>query len=244
MIRFDKVNYVYKTASFFWQKAGERKSILKDLDLHVQNGEIFGIIGPNGCGKTTLLKLAVGALAPCSGNVTTENSRPPSLGDRMWKQQVGFVSGAVSKLFSSFDLNEHIALYQNIYRDFQPQWLKQKLHEFELSDKLSRKSANLSFGERIKFEMILTLAANPKFILLDEPTVGLDVVATEQMRIIISEYVNKNKATAMLTSHNLKDITSLCARAAFLSQGNLKDQVECKYSNADALEATYRRFYT
>lgn len=241
MLKLNTIHYSYKSKKqWFSKKEVILATILKGLDLEVKSGELFGLIGPNGSGKSTLTKLIIGVYAPDQGLIQYNGIKVPSLDDSAWKRKIGWLTGANTRLFSTLDLNEHIELYRNLYKPkFNNDWFKKKLKEFNLLKRISNKPTEISFGERIKFELALTLAYQPDLLILDEPTVGLDVNALIEVRMVIKEYLKETNACGILTSHNLKDITEVCERGAFLKDGILKDLFVCNSTNSEALEGIF-----
>lgn len=244
MITLQNVHYSYlKRSRLAPWKVKSVNEVLRGIDLLLNDGEIFGLIGPNGAGKSTLAKVVLGIYSPTVGYVLNDQNREVSLQNSRWRHKIGYISGAASKLFNSMDLREHLAFYRKLYNNFNEQWVQERLDYFGLEKKFSMFIPSLSFGERIKFETVITLATNPSFLVLDEPTVGLDPIAIDDVRIMIKDYVQTKGATALLTSHNLADITAICERGAFLSAGRLTEGFQSDQIDAFNLENRYRAIF-
>jgi ABC-2 type transport system ATP-binding protein len=231
---------------FRYTQSKDPREVLTELSLATQPGQLFGLIGPNGVGKSTLIKVALGVFVPQIGQVwyeTPQGRIQPDLNQSQFKQCLGYVSGASSKLLQTLTLNEHIALYSTLYPRFLDQAFKARLKRFKIETKLDRYASALSFGERIKFEIALTLATAPLFLFLDEPSVGLDPNAIVEVRDELKDYLQETGATGILTSHNLTDITEVCTSGALLHDGTLKETFISSEVSAQTLERRFREIY-
>jgi ABC-2 type transport system ATP-binding protein len=247
MIEASDVHFSYKRRKRWFRPNSKQNpvSVLNGINLTIGSNQLFGLIGPNGSGKTTLAKLLLGAYEPDQGELKYNGANRPSLNNSAWKQKIGWLSGASSRLFSTITLVEHIELYRSVYRFFDEQWFNTILDGLGIAGHLHKRPTALSFGERIKFEVAITLAYKPEVLILDEPTVGLDPLAIEQVRKLVQSYMDQRAVCGLLTSHNLKDITELCSSGAFLHQGILIDPFESRHlASAALLEEKYREVYS
>lgn len=242
MITFEEVHYSYRTRKRWFRREEIVTPVLQGVSLQVDSGEMFGLVGPNGSGKTTLTKLLVGVYPPDRGEILYQKLRP-NLSRSNWSEKIGLVSGASTRLFSTIDLHEHIVLYKSLYRTFDSVWFERQIEEFQIQDKLHKRPTMISFGERIKFEIALTLACRPEVLILDEPTVGLDPMAISLVRNSIKAYLKAKGGCGILTSHNLKDITEICERGGFLQQGIVSDFFTSQNVNSELLEDRFREVY-
>ena len=199
------------------------KRAVDDISFSVGNGEIVGFIGKNGAGKSTTIKMLSGILHPTSGEVYV-NGYVPWERKKEFKKQFAYVAGQKSQLWinlpavDSFELNKSIyELPDAEYRET----LGELVELFGVQEFLKVQVRRLSLGERMKMEMIAALLHRPKVILLDEPTIGLDFIAQNNIREFLKDYNRKNGATMLLTSHYLKDIEELCQRTMVISHGDL-----------------------
>ena len=229
------IKNIHKSFKAFQREAGLRGAInsffkrnykvfhvLNNINLSVDEGEIIGVLGENGAGKTTLIKLMVGLLHPDNGQISVNDYNP-------WKRNHDFlknisvVMGQKNQLWwdipasESFLLNKHIYdLDDSDYNDT----LNELVDYLDVKDKINIQVRRLSLGERMKMEIIAALLHRPKIILLDEPTLGLDVISQSKIREFVKYYNQKYKTTFVITSHYTKDIQEMCQRVFILNKGN------------------------
>lgn len=196
---------------------------VENINLEIQEGEIVGFLGPNGAGKTTTLKMLSGLLFPTSGNATV-------LGYVPWERPVEFrkafslVMGQKSQLWWDLPAADSFELHKEIYAIDASKFKKNvgELTEiFQVANLLNKPVRELSLGERMKLELIASLLHDPKLLLLDEPTIGLDVVAQSAMHRCLYEFNKTRKITILLTSHYMRDVETLCSRILVISGGNM-----------------------
>ena len=191
------------------------------LDLTVETGHLYGLIGPNGAGKTTLTKMLTGIIAPTSGEINVLGFYPNDL-KNAFKEQYAVVMGQKSQLFFELTANDTLRLFKEIYGLEEKEFLETKEYFtdlFEVRELMDVQVRTLSLGERMKLELMVALIHNPKILFLDEPTIGLDAIASKQIRTFLKE-VNKEKGTSIiLTSHYMEDIQSLCERSVVINHG-------------------------
>jgi ABC-2 type transport system ATP-binding protein len=191
--------------SLFNRKYYDVKAV-DDISFEIGEGELVGFIGPNGAGKTTTLKTLSGLLYPTQGEVSV-------LGYTPWKRQAEFqkqfalVMGQKNQLWWDLPAIESFILNKEIYEVPKAQY-EQTLEELstllDVKALLKVQVRKLSLGERMKMELIAALIHSPKVLFLDEPTIGLDVVAQKKMRDFVKAYNLKYKATIILTSHYME----------------------------------------
>lgn len=206
--------------SLFNRKYYDVKAV-DNVSFDIEEGELIGFIGPNGAGKTTTLKTLSGLLYPTKGEVSV-------LGYTPWKRQPVFqkqfalVMGQKNQLWWDLPAIESFILNKEIYEVPKVQY-EQTLEELstllEVKDLLKVQVRKLSLGERMKMELIAALIHSPKVLFLDEPTIGLDVVAQKKMRDFIKAYNLKYKSTIILTSHYMDDVKELCKRVVIIDKG-------------------------
>ena len=196
---------------------------LKGIDFSVKKGDIVGFLGPNGAGKSTALKILSGILYPDSGNVNIMGFTP-------WKDRkkyvshIGAVFGQKSQLF--WDLPPLDAFYfqKAIYKinedAFQEQ-LKKFIKMLHIEDIIKRPTRQLSLGERMRCEFVMAMLHQPKIIFLDEPTIGLDIIAKGTIRNFIREINKEQRVTVIITSHDLEDIENLCNKVIIINKGDI-----------------------
>lgn len=207
--------------SLFKKKMIEKEAV-SNFDLEIEEGEFVGLIGQNGAGKTTLIKMLTGIIHPTKGHISVFGYKPYELKDE-YKKIYSVVMGQKSQLWWDLPAIDTFNLNKVLYDIKEEEYQKNLLFLVELLgvEKLLKiQVRNLSLGERMKMELILALLHNPKILFLDEPTIGLDVIAQKQIRQFLKE-INKEKGiTIILTSHYMEDIKYLCDRAVVVRSGN------------------------
>lgn len=191
------------------------------VSFEISEGELVGFIGPNGAGKTTTLKVLSGLLYPTSGEVKVLGFEPFKR-QPQFQKQFALVMGQKNQLWWDLPPWESFVLNKEIYEVSDDQFKKtvsELSKMLEIEDVLKIQVRKLSLGQRMKAELIAALLHSPKVLFLDEPTIGLDVVAQKKMRDFIKEYNEKFKATIILTSHYMGDVKELCKRVIIINKG-------------------------
>ena len=219
--RYKKAEGIKGSIASLWKRNYEEKVAVNQIDLSVKKGEFIGLIGPNGAGKTTLIKMLTGIIAPTEGTIDVMGYYPNDL-KNAFKKQYAVVMGQKSQLFFELTVNDTLHLFKEIYdiseADFQH--TKDYFGElFGVKELMDVQVRTLSLGERMKMELMVALLHNPKILFLDEPTIGLDAVASRQIRKFLKEINEKNGTTIILTSHYMEDIKSLCNRTVVINHG-------------------------
>ena len=196
---------------------------VSDLDLRVDAGEMVGYIGPNGAGKSTTIKMLTGILAPSSGRVQVLGLEP--VGRRVeLARRIGVVFGQRTQLWWDIAVIESFKLLRRIYdvpqRDFDER-METFNHILGINDYLHTPVRKLSLGERMRCDLTAALLHNPPLLFLDEPTIGLDVVAKDHIRQFLREINQRYRTTILLTTHDLDDIEELCRRIMIIDHGHL-----------------------
>jgi ABC-2 type transport system ATP-binding protein len=208
--------------SFVRRKYHDVKAV-DDLSFAIDAGEIVGFLGPNGAGKTTTLKVLSGLLYPTSGSVSVLGFTPSERRDA-YLRQITLVMGQKQQLNWDLPAIETFLVNAAIYEIPDAQY-KETLDELtellELAPLLKKQVRKLSLGERMKCEIAAALLHRPQILFLDEPTIGLDVTMQTKIRQFIAEYNQRHKATVILTSHYMADVTALCQRVIVIDHGKL-----------------------
>ncbi|MEI7890876.1 MAG: ABC transporter ATP-binding protein [bacterium] len=201
----------------------KQKEAVKNISLKIEEGELIGFLGPNGAGKTTTLKMLSGVLTPTSGTVKVLGYEPIKRQNE-YKMQFAFVMGQKSQLWWDLPPMESFLLNKKIYevsdQDFKKN-LDEMIEVLDVGEIVNKQVRQLSLGERMKCELIAALLHNPKVLFLDEPTIGLDVVAQKKIRDFIKKYNKERKTTIILTSHYMEDISQLCKRIVIIDLGKI-----------------------
>ena len=196
---------------------------LKGVTFTLEAGSFNGLIGANGAGKTTLLKILSGLIPPSSGDVRVLGYEPFKRA-LDFRRQIALVMGQKAQLWwdlpatDAFDLLR--AIYEIPHAIYQER-LNTLLDLLDVKRHLNTQIRRLSLGERMKMELIGAILHWPKIIFLDEPTIGLDVLAAHKLREFLKVFNQKEKATIILTSHNMDDIEQLCSRVFILKSGEM-----------------------
>jgi ABC-2 type transport system ATP-binding protein len=196
---------------------------LKKINFTIRAGEFIGLIGANGAGKTTLLKILSGLIPPTLGEARVLGYTPFKR-HLEFRRKISLVMGQKAQLWWDLPALDAFDLLRAIYEIPTPLY-KERLNTLaELLDvkrHLQTQIRRLSLGERMKMELIGAILHWPSIIFLDEPTIGLDVLAAHKLREFLRELNHKEKATIILTSHNMEDIERLCPRVLILRSGEL-----------------------
>jgi ABC-2 type transport system ATP-binding protein len=196
---------------------------LRGVSFTITPGELVGFIGPNGAGKTTTLKTLSGLLYPTSGFVEVLEHDPWERKTEFLKQ-IALVMGQRNQLWwdlpaiETFELNR--AIYEIPKREYEKN-LEELVSLLGIGKLITTPVRKLSLGQRMKMELTAALLHKPKVLFLDEPTIGLDLVAQQKMRDFIYEYNKKNQATILLTSHNMNDLINLARRVIVIDEGKI-----------------------
>lgn len=207
------------------------KAAVNNMTLSIEEGEFVGLIGPNGAGKTTLIKMLTGIIAPTSGRIQVMGFYPNDLKNE-FKKQYAVVMGQKSQLFMELTANDTLRLFKEIYEMPEEDYRSTRDYFVELfgvRELMDVQVRTLSLGERMKMELMTALLHHPRILFLDEPTIGLDAVASRQIRGFLKRINEEKGTTILLTSHYVEDIRSLCARSIVVNHG-------CKLYDGDTKE--------
>jgi len=193
------------------------KYIIKNLDLHVKKGSIFGIIGENGAGKTTLIKCITGIYKVNEGNILIGGE--DVFDNNRVKQTIGYVSDE-NQFFSSFKVKELVKFYQKTYKNFS----QERFNELNIKFKIpvNRRVRELSKGMKMRTSILLNLSIKPDILILDEPTSGLDPIIKKEIMSIIIDEVASRGVTVFISSHHLDHIERICDNVAIIKNGEIK----------------------
>jgi ABC-2 type transport system ATP-binding protein len=196
---------------------------VRDVNLSVDAGEFVAFLGPNGAGKTTTLKLLSGVINPTSGTATVME-HVPWRRENAYRRRFALVMGQKNQLWWDLPAQESFRLHQQIYRIEPNQFDRTRDELTDLLDirrLLKQPVRELSLGERMKMELIAALLHQPEVLFLDEPTIGLDVIAQHNIQQFLKHYQQVRNITILLTSHYMKDIAALCQRVVIIAQGRI-----------------------
>ena len=234
MIRIEQVNKIYK---------GSSEYAVKDMNLTVNRGEVFGLLGTNGAGKTTTFSMLCGLFPPTSGSIHINGYSVKTELPKI-KQNLGVVPQNIA-LYPTLTGRENLSFFGSMYglkRTHLKERINECMHSFELSKHEDKKVKHYSGGMKRKINLIAGILHQPELILLDEPAVGIDA----HSRLEIMEQlktINRNGATIVYTSHYLEEAEKFCTEIAIIDEGKViidgKPEVLIKENNCTNLEALF-----
>lgn len=229
-----RIEGLRKTYKIYQKQEGLRASIrgllrrryriveaVRGIDLSVDQGEFVAFLGPNGAGKTTTLKLLSGVISPSSGTARVLG-HVPWRRENAYRRRFALVMGQKNQLWWDLPAQESFRLHQQIYRIEPEAFIARRDELVDLlgvRKLLGQPVRELSLGERMKMELIAALLHSPEVLFLDEPTIGLDVVAQHNIQNFLRYYQKLKKITILLTSHYMKDVVALCKRVVIITDG-------------------------
>jgi ABC-2 type transport system ATP-binding protein len=233
IIQADGVSKRFRQHKRFPGLAGAFKSLVtreftevaavRDVSFSIGQGEAVGYLGPNGAGKSTMIKMLTGILVP-SGGAVRVFGRTPHEERVVNAREIGVVFGQRSQLWWDLPVIDSFNLHQRIYRVEEARF-RENLREYsellDLAPFLDRAVRQLSLGQRMRAEIVMALLHDPKVLFLDEPTIGLDVVAKDAVRKFLARINRERGTTIILTTHDLVDIEEICPRLIMVDEGRL-----------------------
>ena len=202
---------------------------VKNLNIKINSGTIVGLLGPNGCGKTTTIGMILGLIKPTKGeilvkgkNVEIEKNRIKIL------EKMNFISPYV-ELPKKLTVRENLIVYGKMYevKDLKVR-INNLVDELNLGEFESKKTGELSSGQKNRVSLAKSLINNPEILLLDEPTASLDPDTGDYIRSYIESYASKNNTTILLASHNMNEVERLCSKVMMMKSGKIIDEGTCK----------------
>jgi ABC-2 type transport system ATP-binding protein len=211
-----------RLANFFRPSIKEVRAV-DDIHLTVNKGERVAFIGPNGAGKSTTIKMMTGILRPSSGSIRVAGLDPQQQ-RRQLAFKIGTLFGQRSQLIANLPVSDSFELFGAMY-ELPTKTIKRRAKElselFALDEFIDRPVRKLSLGQRMRAELAVSLLHKPEVIFLDEPTIGLDVVAKKSLRDVLDRLCKEEGVTLFLTSHDAGDIEALCDRTIIVNHGKI-----------------------
>lgn len=252
MISVSKLTKIYRTplktgniVNDLFTRSYKEHVALKDVSFEIGENELVGFIGPNGAGKTTTMKVLAGILYPTSGDIQVLGSTPFNKRPEFLKQ-ISFIMGQKNQTFWELLATDAFEFNKVVYEISDEEYKRTVGDLVELlnaGDIIKMPVKTLSLGQRMRVELIAALIHKPKVLFLDEPTIGLDIVAQSAIVAFIKEYQEKYKSTIMLTSHYMQDVERLAKRIIVIDQGHILydgklAELVTKYSNVKKIYVT------
>ena len=201
------------------KKFGKNVAV-NEIDLKIKQGELFALLGTNGAGKTTTIKMLSGIILPTTGSVKIQNMDMKK--DIFRIKEILNVSPQETAIASNLTVKENLEFMAGVYQiDNKDIKINELIKKFNLEEVLNKKAKYLSGGWQRKVSIAISLINDPKILFLDEPTLGLDVIARKELWRIIDEL--KGKITIILTTHYMEEAKSLSDRVGIMANGNLVD---------------------
>jgi len=218
-----KVPGLKGTIKHFFKRETKSLKVINDISFEIKEGEIVGFLGANGAGKTTILKMLCGLIYPSKGSILVSGHLPFRRKENFLKK-ITLIMGQKQQLIWDLPPIESFYLNASIY-DLDKLEAKRRIKKLsemlEIDNELFIPVRKLSLGQRMKSELLAALIHEPNILFLDEPTLGLDINAQRNLREFLQKYNEETNATICLTSHYMKDITSLCRRVICVHNGSI-----------------------
>jgi ABC-2 type transport system ATP-binding protein len=224
-IEAEDLGRIYKIRGTKKEKAIRKELVaLADVNLKIEQGELFGLLGPNGAGKTTLIKILTTLLAPTSGRARVAG-HDVITAPQLVRPLINMVSGGESSGYGLLTVRENLWMFSQFYgvpSKEAYQHIDDLLKRVGIYDRRHTRSSDLSTGLRQKMNIVRGFMTDPQVLFLDEPTLGLDVGASREVRGLIREWLDEDKSrTLLLTTHYMVEADELCDRVAIINQGRV-----------------------
>ena len=202
---------------------------VKNLNFEIKKGSITGLLGPNGCGKTTTIGMILGLIRPTKGEVLINNKDIEIEKNRICVlEKMNFISPYV-ELPKKLSVKENLIVYGKMYevKNLQNR-INTLCNDLNLKEFLNKKTGELSSGQKNRVSLAKSLINNPEILLLNEPTASLDPDTGDYVRSYIENYAKKNNTTILLASHNMSEVERLCENIMMMKQGKIIDEGTCE----------------
>ncbi len=208
------------------KKFGQNYAV-KNLNLSIEESKTIGLLGPNGCGKTTTIGMILGLILPSTGKILIDNQDIFNFERTKFLKEMNFASPYI-ELPKKLTVSQNLEVYGRLYGVKNLNDVKNELiEELDLKDLINKKTGELSSGQRNRVSLAKSLINKPKILLLDEPTASLDPDIGDYIRTYIENYKRKNKTTILLASHNMQEVERLCDNIIMMKKGEVVDVGTC-----------------
>ena len=210
------------------EKKFKNFTAVKNINFRIDNGQTLGVLGPNGCGKTTTIGMLLGLIKPSNGKILIDDENFENLNREKILSQFNFASPYV-ELPKKLTVKENLEIYGRLYgvKDLTRR-IQEVSDDLNLSIFLNKKTGELSSGQKNRVSLAKSLINNPKILFLDEPTASLDPDIGDFVRNYIEDYKSKNKVSILLASHNMKEVERLCDQVIMMKEGEIVDRGTCQ----------------
>ena len=210
------------------EKKFKNFTAVKNINFQIDNGHTLGVLGPNGCGKTTTIGMLLGLIKPSNGEILIDDENFENLNREKILSQFNFASPYV-ELPKKLTVKENLEIYGRLYgvKDLARR-IQEISDDLNLSLFLNKKTGELSSGQKNRVSLAKSLINNPKILFLDEPTASLDPDIGDFVRNYIEDYKSKNKVSILLASHNMKEVERLCDQVIMMKEGEIVDRGTCQ----------------
>jgi ABC-2 type transport system ATP-binding protein len=214
---------------YFFPKFTHFKAV-DQISFSISQGECVALVGPNGAGKSTTIKMLTGVMNPTSGSIRLLGKNPTKE-RKFLAKEISVLFGHASKLWYHLPVKDSFSLLASIYGLTKNEYIKRKnylVSLFSVAHLLEKPVRQLSLGERMRCELIGSFLHNPKVVFLDEPTIGLDIIAKATIRELLKSICKELQCTLLLTSHDTDDIEKICNRMIIINKGTcvVDDNIE------------------
>ena len=202
---------------------------VKNLNFTIKPGSIVGLLGPNGCGKTTTIGMILGLIKPTKGKILIKGKNVENESDRIEiLEKMNFISPYV-ELPKKLTVKENLIIYGKMYEVINlTQKINTLIKDLNLDEFKNKKTGELSSGQKNRVSLAKSLINSPEILLLDEPTASLDPDTGDYIRTYIEDYASKNKTTILLASHNMNEVERLCSEVMMMKSGEIIDKGTCE----------------
>jgi ABC-2 type transport system ATP-binding protein len=234
----DKETVFFKKVISYFNPEYAIKTVVNNISFSINKGEKVALIGPNGAGKSTTIRMLTGISRPTNGEIQI-NGLNPFLERKKLTKDIAVVFGNCSQLWQHLTIEQNLKLQAAMYKVDYEKKSKYKnylIEKFNVSKLLDSTVKNLSLGEKMKIEIVSALIHSPKILFLDEPTIGLDFISQVTLRDLLVDLCKEQQITLLLTSHDTRDIQTICDRVIILNNGKLVldediDKIKNNYLN-------------
>ena len=201
---------------------------VNNINFHIDEGQTLGVLGPNGCGKTTTIGMLLGLIKPSNGEILIDEKNFESLNREKVLSNFNFASPYV-ELPKKLTVKENLEIYGRLYGvENLEKRIREITYDLNLGSFINKKTGELSSGQKNRVSLAKSLINKPKILFLDEPTASLDPDIGDFVRKYIEEYKSKNKISILLASHNMSEVERLCDKVIMMKEGQIVDKGTCK----------------